>query len=97
MFENMKSLYFLKIMFSHRTERNKLKIIKYNKNLKNKIDIYLINYKIFSGKYVIKEMNGKGKEYDSYNDNLIYEGEFKNGERNGKGKEYNELSHKLKI
>ena len=51
------------------------------------MNISLINYKIFSGKYIIYEKNGKGKEinYDGY---LIYEGEYINGERNGKGKEY---------
>ena len=33
-------------------------------------------------------MNGKGKEYDEYNNELIYEGEYKKGRKNGKGKEY---------
>ena len=31
------------------------------------MDIKLINYKIMSGKYIIYEQNGKGKEID-YND-----------------------------
>ena len=46
------------------------------------------NYKIFSGKYIIFDSNGNGKEYDGYEDNLIFIGEYKNGERNGKGREY---------
>ena len=67
-------------------ERTKLKIVKYNKNLKNKIDININNYKYFTGKYIIYENEQKGKEY--YLDQLIFEGEYLNGERNGKGKEY---------
>ena len=88
MLKNVKSSYFLKIIFSHITEGRKLKIIKYNKNIQNKININLINYKIYSGSYIIYEENGKGKEYDRYNDKLLFEGEYLNGKRNGKGKEY---------
>ena len=68
-------------------ERNKLKLIKYNKSLQENMNISLINYKNFSGKYIIYEQNGKGKEYD-YDGKLKFEGEYLNGERNGKGKEY---------
>ena len=42
----------------------------------------------FKGKYIIYESDRKGKEYNSYDDELKYEGEYLNGERNGKGKEY---------
>ena len=35
------------------------------------------------------ENDGTIKEYNAYNDLLIYEGEFKEGKRNGRGKEYN--------
>ena len=54
------------------------------------MNISLINYKIFSGKYVIYELkDGKVyiKEYN-YVGALEFEGEYINGERNGKGKEY---------
>ena len=34
------------------------------------------------------EKNGKGKEYNGYDDRLEFEGEYLNGKRNGKGKEY---------
>ena len=44
MLENVKSVYFLKIIFSFVEDRQKLKIIKYNKRLQNKIDIKLVNY-----------------------------------------------------
>ena len=68
-------------------EKQKLKLIKYNKSFQENMNISLINYKIFSGKYIIYQQNGKGKEYD-YDGELIFEGEFVKGERNGKGKEY---------
>ena len=86
--ENIKSIFFSRIIFSYLDEKIKLKIIKYNKKLKNKIDIKLINYKFYSGKYIIYETNIKGKEYDGQYGDLIFEGEYLNGERNGKGKEY---------
>ena len=91
MLENIKSFYFYKIIFSFINEKKKLKIAKYNKKIQNKIDINLTNYKIFSDRYIVYEINGKGKEYNSYTHKLIFEGEFKNGERNGKGKEYDYL------
>ena len=87
-FNNVKTLYFIKVLFSYLNEKRKLKIINYNKSLQNLLDINIINYKIFSGKFLEYESGGNVKEYDSYNDHLIYEGEYLNGKRNGKGKEY---------
>ena len=87
MMENIKSKYFIQFIFSFVFESYKLGLVKYNKNLQNKLGINLINYKFWSGKYIIYKINGNGKEYDS-NDDLIYEGEYLNGKRNGKGKEY---------
>ena len=89
MFENIKSLYFIKFkLFIKIEEQLKLKLLKYNKNLQNKLDINIINYKYYTGNYIIYESNKRGKEYKGYNDKLIYEGEYLKGERNGKGKEY---------
>ena len=88
MLKNIKSSYFNSIIFSYIDERQKLKIIKYNKSLQKNMNISIINYKFFSGKYIIYVSNGIGKEYDGYNDTLIFEGEYSNRERNGKGKEY---------
>ena len=88
MLDNIKAIYFIRFYFSFINEKRKLGLIKYNKKLKSWLDINLLNYKLFSGRYIIYEENNKGKEYD-YKGNLIYEGEFKNGERNGKGLEYN--------
>ena len=87
LYEKIKSKFINKIIFSNVNERIKLKIIKYNKKLQKKLDINIINYKHFLGKYIVYETKNKGKEYD-FGDNLIYSGEYLNGERHGKGKEY---------
>ena len=89
MLKNSKSIYFIKRLFTFVDEKNKLDIIKYNKNMQNILDISLINYKFFSDRYIIFEKNGKAKEYDKNDDSLVFEGEYLNGKRNGKGKEYN--------
>ena len=90
MLKNIKSSYFQSILFSYIDERQKLKVIKYNKSLQNNINISIINYKFFTGKYIIYDTNRNGKEYNGYDDRIIFEGEYLKGERNGKGKEYNE-------
>ena len=59
-----------------------------NKIFEKNLDIKLINYKIFYGKYVIYESNLKVNEFFCYNDKLIFEGEYLNNKRNGKGKGY---------
>ena len=92
---NIKSSFFIKILFSYFHEKEKLKTVKYNKLLQNILGINIINYQIFSRKYIIYESNGIGKEYNSYHDRLEFEGEYKNGERNGKGREYNYEGHLL--
>ena len=46
MVDNIKSIFFLKIIFDFTEERKKLKMVKYNKNLQNKININILNYKI---------------------------------------------------
>ena len=87
---NIKSSYLIKFLFSYITEKQKLKLIKYNINLQKTLDITLFNYKYFTGKYIIYDDNSKktGKEYLGPNDLLVFEGEYLNGKRNGKGKEY---------
>ena len=89
MLENIKSKYFLKLIFSFVDEEQKLKLVKYNKSLQNIIDLSIINYKHFTGKYIIYESKIKGKEYYIHDDKLVFDGEFLNGERNGKGYVYN--------
>ena len=87
MLENIKSSYIIIKLFSYIDERKKLEIIKYNKNIQKLLNINIVNYKIFSGKYIIYDRNGKGKEFNIYDDTLIFEGEYSNGKRNGKGRE----------
>ena len=90
MLDNIKSKYIIKLFFSLLDENKKLKLVKYNKILQDKIEINLINYKIFSGRYIKVEVGQKIKEYYVINDSIAFEGEYLNGKRNGKGKEYNE-------
>jgi len=64
----------------------KLELIKYNKNLQNKFNISIINYKVFSGRYQIIEKNPinniyHGKIYNSYIDKIIFEGEYLKGKK----------------
>ena len=92
MLEKIKSKYFIRRLFVLADEKDKLDIIKYNKNMQNVLDISLINYKIFSKRYIIYGKNGKGKEYNWYGE-LIFEGEYLNRKRNGKGKEYDEYGN----
>ena len=86
--KNIKADYFIQKLFSFLDEEIKLKSLKYNRSLQKKADINLTNYKLFSGKYIVYESNGKAKEYTSSNDDLIFFGEYLNGKRNGRGREY---------
>ena len=88
MSKKIKSSFILKIIFTFVAEKQKLKLVKYNKGLQKNIHINIINYIFFKGKYIIYEGNKFGKEYFGYNGKLIYEGQYLNGERSGKGKEY---------
>ena len=90
MLKNIKSLFFVRIVFSFLEEKQKLKILKYNKSFQKTINISINNYKHFKGKYIIYESDEYGKEYNGYDDNLLYEGEYYNGEKNGIGREYDD-------
>ena len=61
MLENIKSVFFIKIIFSFVDEERKLKMLKYNKALQNKIGINLLNYQMFKGSYIIYETDKLGK------------------------------------
>ena len=93
MLKNVLSSFFLEFTCSYLQEKTKLNLNKYNKYLQKNMNINIIDYKRFSGKYTIFENKIKGKTYNAYNNNVIYEGEFLNGEKNGKGKEYNGMGH----
>ena len=47
MSKNIKSSYFIKLLFSFLDEKEKLDLIKYNKCLQKNIDISILNYKCF--------------------------------------------------
>ena len=68
MLKNIKSLFFVRILFSYIEEKYKLKIIKYNKSLQKTTNININNYKHFKGKYIIYESDEYGKEYNGYDD-----------------------------
>ena len=86
MLENMKSIYFLKLVLSYIDDKRKLELIKYNKIIKNKLNINIIYYKLCSRKYLIFDAKRKVREYNKENGYLLFEGEYLNGKRNGKGK-----------
>ena len=96
MLKNVKSSYFVKIIFSFTYEKQKLKIIKYNKSLNKRLNISIDNYKKCSGKLKVGESNGYGKEYNLDKNILLFEGNYQNKKRNGLGKEYYPYS-KLKF
>ena len=88
MLKQIKSLLILKKLFNHLFIDAKLRLLRYNKNFQNILNITIIDFRNLSKTFIIIERAGYGKEYDSYNDELLYEGEFINGKRNGKWKEY---------
>ena len=79
MLGNIKSKYILKIIFSNINDERKLLLVKYNNKIKDELNIDLIDYKFLSGKYFIGKRNGKGKEYNGYNDELLFEGDYIDG------------------
>ena len=97
MLGNIKSKYILEIILSNINEERKLLLVKYNNKIKDILNIDLINYKFFSRKYFIGKKNGKGREYNKYNDELIFEGYYIDGKRNGYGIEYYEEKYYGKI
>ena len=85
----IKSSYFIPSLFSYVIERQKLKVIKYNRILQKNLNISILNYKYFTGRYIEYESNRIGKEIDYIDKIIRFEGEYLNGKRHGKGKEYN--------
>ena len=95
MLQNIKSSYFIKLIYTFVEESQKLKLVRYNKNIQKYLDISIINYKYFKGRYIIYESNGIGKIYDVYFGKLIFEGKYLNGKKNGNGIEYDCKGNKL--
>ena len=57
MLKNVKTSYFLRIIFSCIEEKRKLELIKYNKFLQENLNISLINYKYLSQRYITSFMS----------------------------------------
>ena len=91
MIKNIKSQYFINLILSYVDDIKKLKIIQYNKSLQNIMNLSIINYIHFTGKYILYGSNKIGKEYYGIYNNMLelaFEGKFLKGERNGNGKKY---------
>jgi len=91
MLQNIKSSYFIKLIYTFVEEAQKLKLIRYNKSIQKNLDISIINYKFFKGRYIIYESNGFVKEYYGDDDTLLFEGEYLNGKKMGKEKNIIEM------
>ena len=59
MLKGIKSNYLIQYIFFLLNQNRKLKLVKYNKNLQNKLTINLDDYKNLSRKYIIYEKNEK--------------------------------------
>ncbi len=84
--KSVKSLYIRKYIFSFLYEKKKLKFIEYNKTYQKDFNINIDNYKKLSGKYILGERNGIGREYILNTDILIFEGEYIIGKKEWKRK-----------
>ena len=85
---DIKSKYNIKEVFSFLSEKQKLNMIIYNKEIQYILGIDIEDYKKASGRYIIYGINGEVKEYKINTNKLLFEGEYLNKKRNGKGKEY---------
>ena len=96
MLSDVKSKYIIRLIMSLLNENLKLYLIKYNNNLQNILGIDLAYYKNFSGRFIVKEKGGRGKEYTLNSKILLFEGDYVNGRKHGGGKEYY-ITNKLKF
>ena len=85
MLNNIITIYIIKLIFSILNPYILLDLAKYNIFFQTLFDITIIHYEEYTGRYIIFEKDGKGKEYDM-NHYLLYEGEFLHGKRHGKGR-----------
>ena len=68
LFQNIKSKYILQIVFNNLLKKKSLEIIKYNKNIKARINLSIKDYKEYSEKYSsieieIKPVNNKNGRF----------------------------------
>ena len=84
----IKSIYTIKMIFAFMLKKKQLNLIIYNKEYQNIFGIDFNYYKKVSDRYIIRESDGKGKEFLASKNIMLYEGDYLNGKRNRKGKEY---------
>ena len=102
-FKNLKSDYFIRIIFDNLEKRKTLEIIKYNKNIKNRIKIDTINYKEYSETYssikieikLAKNKYGKFININDDNNRIYYHIYFNNSKEEIK-KTYLEKNEQIK-
>ena len=87
---DIKSLDIIEEIFSFLDQKEKLKIIIYNKELQKELRVSIQDYKNINGRYKIGGKNGKGREFALDTNKLMFEGEYLNGKRNKEGKEFYE-------
>ena len=95
--KDIKSSYNINHIFSFLSQKDKLNLIVYNKEIQKMLSVGIEDYKNSGSKYKIGGKNGKvrlfsidGKDY-----HLIFEGKYLNGKKNGKGFEYDGYSKNL--
>ena len=86
MLQKIRANLIIKNIFLNLKENIKLILLRYNKRIQQRININLIDYRRCSGRYIIFEENGRGKEYNSYTDQLLYDGEYLKGKKMEKEK-----------
>ena len=85
-FENIKANYFLEKVFNHLKKEKTLNIVKYNKNIKKRININTKDYKEYSEKYSsieieLRPVNNKfGKFINNEKEEIYYHIYFNNNE-----------------
>ena len=87
---DLKSAYLRKNLFFFLSEKQKLEIIKYNKELQSNLFVDIYDYMYFSRVdrcELIIDKNGKG-EQTYFHSHIVYEGDFLHGKKNGKIKKY---------
>ena len=101
--KKIRSKYILKIIFRHLEEKKELDIIKYNKNLKNKIDININHYKECSQKYSSIEIEirvdkfGYGKFINIKKEEKKYYHIYFNNKKEEIKRNYTKMNEEIKI
>ena len=104
-FKNLKNDYFLQKLFDYLLKKKSLDIIKYNKNIKERINISIKDYKEYSEIYSsieieLKPVNNKYGEFINMNENETYYHIYFNDNKEEIKRNYlkeNENVDKLKI